>query len=295
MLFTAHGPSPPPYRRPAGSAEALLAQCRASAYACGRKAGGCGSAPKDRFDDRLRAELAGHKPELIALLSAPPAEPAGPPPDPSERWGPSLDHSEPPIDVPADHWRWRVANLPHAEWVAWRAGPASCKPSPAGIGGLALDADEIIECDQLAAAEVGVPGARPGGPVPPPDPAQRRHPCCGSLPSTSTKTWDFSTPDRPGGRDGGGSPDPRRRRPPGSRSRPRTRERTALDALAAPVPPRPPQDGGRRHRPRPRPTPARFGPAASPELTPDPVPDPTPPAPDRAACRRPATTSRPSR
>src|SRR4051812_22217363 len=44
-----------------------------------------------------------------------------PSPDPSERWGPSLDHSEPPIDIPADHWRWRAATLPHAEWLSWRA------------------------------------------------------------------------------------------------------------------------------------------------------------------------------
>jgi hypothetical protein len=98
-------------------------------------------------------------PKVIGVLGRP------------ERWGPFLDHDEPPTDVPADHWRWRVAHLPHAEWIAWRARSGALQAEfSRAIGGLPLDADEIIECDQLAAAEVG------GSRCPPPDPAQRRLP-----------------------------------------------------------------------------------------------------------------------
>ncbi len=32
------------------------------------------------------------------------------------------------IDIPADHWRWRVANLPEAEWIAWRRRSTALQP-----------------------------------------------------------------------------------------------------------------------------------------------------------------------
>jgi hypothetical protein len=57
----------------------------------------------------------------------PPTKPTKPPPTgphwaelSSQRWGPSLDHAEPPIDRPRN-WRSEVAAWPHERWVAWRA------------------------------------------------------------------------------------------------------------------------------------------------------------------------------
>ena len=39
----------------------------------------------------------------------------------AQRWGPSLEHDNPGIDVSIDDWRWTVANWPVARWSAWRA------------------------------------------------------------------------------------------------------------------------------------------------------------------------------
>jgi hypothetical protein len=75
-------------------------------------------------------------------------------PDLSARWGPSLDHAEPSIDIPADDWRCRVANLPHAEWVRWRARSAEILATL----GDSPHAEQTVEADRLASAEMGVAG-----------------------------------------------------------------------------------------------------------------------------------------
>jgi hypothetical protein len=57
-----------------------------------------------------------------------PGETGGTPDPFATRWGPSLDHAEPSIDLPADSWRWRVANWPHERWAEWRRRAGELEP-----------------------------------------------------------------------------------------------------------------------------------------------------------------------
>jgi hypothetical protein len=66
-----------------------------------------------------------------------------------QRWGPSLRHSEPGIDVPAD-WRWRVANLPRDRWLAWLRRSAQILADL----GRPLTVDGIREAARQAAEEI---------------------------------------------------------------------------------------------------------------------------------------------
>jgi hypothetical protein len=83
------------------------------------------------------------------------AVPAAEPDFVAQRWGPSLTHDDPPITVPADHWRWRVASLPRDRWGQWRRRVLQILKDL----GHAPSATEIRLADQQAAAELGVAGA----------------------------------------------------------------------------------------------------------------------------------------
>ena len=54
------------------------------------------------------------------------------------------------INIPADHWRWRAANLSHQRWVAWRCRSAAIQvalgPEPS--------AEEIYQADESAYFEL---------------------------------------------------------------------------------------------------------------------------------------------
>jgi hypothetical protein len=66
-----------------------------------------------------------------------------------QRWGPSLRHAEPGIDVPPD-WRWRVANLPCDRWLAWRRRSNQIQATL----GHPPTVDEIRAADRMAAEEI---------------------------------------------------------------------------------------------------------------------------------------------
>ena len=70
------------------------------------------------------------------------------------RWGPGLEDRLPGIVVHPG-WRWRVANLPHEEWVRWRRRATEILAKLA-----APTADQIRAADGRAAAERGL--IRPG-------------------------------------------------------------------------------------------------------------------------------------
>lgn len=66
-----------------------------------------------------------------------------------QRWGPSLFHDEPGIDVPPD-WRSAVAGLPQDRWMAWRRRSEKIQATL----GHPPTADEIRAADRQAAAEI---------------------------------------------------------------------------------------------------------------------------------------------
>lgn len=99
-------------------------------------------APPGALTPEFRSALAVHKAELLALLAP------GETPSPlADRWGPSLDHDEPSIVIPADSWRWTVANWPHERWAAWRRRAGELEPPDAS-------AEQIRVAERLAYQEM---------------------------------------------------------------------------------------------------------------------------------------------
>jgi hypothetical protein len=65
------------------------------------------------------------------------------------RWGPSLDHTDPPIDIPGD-WRFQIAALSDDAWIRWRARSGAHQHALANTPNV----DEIHESDLQAAVEI---------------------------------------------------------------------------------------------------------------------------------------------
>jgi hypothetical protein len=145
-------------------------------------------APPDALDDGLRAEIVAHKAELLALVitadpapgddlsgprrtawgthawsapDAPPLEAFGESPPAwealsAQRWGPSRDHDEPPLDVPRD-WRDEAAAWPHERWMRWRERAAGVLD---GLDGEPT-AEDIRAADRAAYDIIRAEGADP--------------------------------------------------------------------------------------------------------------------------------------
>ena len=87
------------------------------------------------------------------------------------KWGPTLDDPEPGLDVPANDWRWVVANWPPDRWSAWyrRAGELE----PPGADADAIRAAQLLAYEELLArpGPEASPVEPPGLRIAPEDPA----------------------------------------------------------------------------------------------------------------------------